>query len=184
MPLHSIKVLFFATLFSTSLYAQESKLDFNDQGLLANTEVPKMYANKDTITFEYQSITVRKVNNNKGDAGQWIQLTNKRNSIELTDEAAYFIGVVGNVVLIDIGTSNVRDIKAYDVQSMNEAFSYTYYGALQLKGSMLKFKTDPEDENTSFQCKSEDDIPVQQISINTKTQKAIYSTKIDCIYAE
>lgn len=63
-------------------------------------------------------------------------------------ESAIFAGLVGSVLLIDYGTSNMREFEAYDLQTRKSTGHLSYYGSFRIAGKQLYFEVPLESAPT------------------------------------
>jgi len=109
--------------------------------------------------------------------------------------ATYFYGIIDNKMIIDIGTSNIRDFKVYNLDNMSLVFSSSYFGNISANCKTIKFafpldsleesfiKPDcPDKKKFEERGGSAGYIETREYLINTN--ELIKSGNIKCVYFE
>ena len=101
---------------------------------LMNTDLYELTNNEGSKVYNYNAYkittTVHKETN-----GSIIAIYNKENDSSFTigeEWGLYFQGLIGNYVIIDEGTGNMRDLSVYDIQQQKMVFRNGYVGSLEI----------------------------------------------------
>lgn len=89
--------------------------------------------------------------------GEYIQITSGKKNFVIDEEAAYFLGKVGQYLLIDAGTSTVRNIsiiRSEDQEKIHTGISYRDV-YVELQKVYYKTKIELAEEDNKPECSSE-----------------------------
>lgn len=102
-----------------------------------------------TTHFRYTDFRVTTVDNGE-DNGMDILVLDSANVQRYASkgENAIFAGLVGSVLLIDYGTSNMREFEALDLLTQKSTGRLSYYGSFRIAGKQLYFEVPLESAPT------------------------------------
>ena len=81
---------------------------------------------KDSICYEYENVKVTTYLNGSGLKDIKVITADKHIHYIKNDGITYFYGIVDNKIVIDCGTSNIRDFSIYDLKDMSLIFTSSY----------------------------------------------------------
>jgi hypothetical protein len=95
---------------------------------------------KDTFEYKYKNYTIWICNKMSRTGGNMIIIDTNKVIKKLPFEGAqYFYGLVGDNMIIDIGTSTLRDFELYDLKTLKVVFSSRYTIGMSTKDSVIFF---------------------------------------------
>lgn len=146
----------------------------------------------DTTIYVYPDIQVKVVEKYE-EPGENIFLINSSGIENIDVETGYFLGKVGKYLLIDRGTSTVRNLDVYELSNLEIVHSGISYREVNVSNGKVYYKTKIEldDDKEKPECSSElknmgEDLLgyLQTVYFDLDSLNLVETTQVECAYFE
>lgn len=165
-------------------------VDYRSLGLFNGTDNFEYVSNDDSVSFKYGDIEISKMPN-KEDVGEAIQVFKNGQYFNIGGDAAYFKGIINNLMIIEESTSSMSLVRIIDLLNMSEIFAESGM-ELRLIDKSLQFMQEVNIEDPAKRpvCPEElmeypDQIGfAEMVFFDFSTRKLIRSGQFKCLYIE
>lgn len=187
---NSFQIIFAQNSFENTITGIRTEIEYQELGLLNNSDNFNFSQRLDTIILVYKYFTVKKRMTETSEE-IFIYCNNKKVPIN-NFSGYYFLGIKNDrFVIFDKGTAATRDLVIYDLYKKSRLFEIVYYGNLILKNKLLHFKTEViiDDEKLKPKCPSDIEslsykIYLEEQYIDFHDLEIIHTGKYFCSFIE
>ncbi len=142
---------------ATKVIKQLTKEDFAKLDLLDKTDNCEALPSADSTVFKYANFTVTRVPN-KDMPGEIVRVLKDGKTTTFSEEVVYFKGIIGDCLILDLGTSTIRDVMVYDLKTMKMAVKNEYVEELKIENKMIVLSEEVKiaDASKKPKCPKED----------------------------
>jgi len=146
-------LLLFVILTNGVTYSQEKKIN---TFILNGSDTCEITILNDSTLYDYMSFLITE-QVHKTTNGHTLKVLNKKDNRFYKigiEHGVYFLGLIGDYMLIDIGTSNIRTLNIYHILTKDIVFQNRYFDNIEINNSNLIFldKVDIQDETLKPNC--------------------------------
>lgn len=172
---------------ATKVIKQLTTEDFAKLDLLDKTDNCDALQSTDSTVFKYANVTVTRIPN-KDMPSEIVRVLKDGKTTTFSEEVVYFKGIIGDCLILDLGTSTIRDVMVYDLKTMKMTVKNEYVEELKIENQMIVLKAEVKiaDITKKPKCPKEDKATglrqgfVEEKHIDLATFQVINTRKYEC----
>lgn len=145
----TLSILLMVIITNEMVYSQKKTINTY---ILDGTDAYNATLLNGTTLYDFKSFAISE-QDHKTTNGHTLKICNKQNNKSYTlgiEQGVYFLGLMGNYILINKGTGNIRKLIVYNILTKEVVFQNSYFDNIKIQDNSLIFKDRVEIEDESL----------------------------------